>query len=243
MNPSVFYIPKSTPALDQAGTLLPQEGHIFVPEPGSNVTHLLLGVPCSESDEALQEILAPLPEDVTVVGGNLRQPCLAGYRCLDLLQDPFYVAENASITAHCALKYIVNDLPVVLTGQNVLVIGWGRIAKCLARLLRGLDAEVTVAARKPADRAMAGALGFGCADTVELSSLLPRFRVIVNTAPAPVLDENDVLSCAPGCLKLELASVKGIAGEDVVWARGLPGKDAPESSGALITKTVLRLIS
>ena len=30
-------------------------------------------------------------------------------------------------------------------------------------------------------------------------------------------------------------------GDDVLWARGLPGKDAPESSGKLIARTILRL--
>ena len=42
-------------------------------------------------------------------------------------------------------------------------------------------------------------------------------------------------------MKIDLASVKGMEGGDVIWARGLPGKDAPESSGVLIGKTVLRL--
>ena len=28
----------------------------------------------------------------------------------------------------------------------------------------------------------------------------------------------------------------------VIWARGLPGKDAPESSGILIAKTIIRLL-
>jgi len=31
--------------------------------------------------------------------------------------------------------------------------------------------------------------------------------------------------------------------DDVIWARGLPGKEAPESSGELIARTVLRLIA
>jgi len=34
--------------------------------------------------------------------------------------------------------------------------------------------------------------------------------------------------------------VKGIEGSHVIWARGLPGKDTPESSGKLIAKTVIR---
>ena len=40
---------------------------------------------------------------------------------------------------------------------------------------------------------------------------------------------------------MDLASSPGIDGENVLWARGLPGKIAPESSGELIAKTVMRL--
>jgi hypothetical protein len=50
-----------------------------------------------------------------------------------------------------------------------------------------------------------------------------------------------VLSECPGkALKIDLASQPGIGGNDVIWARGLPGKNAPESSGKLIAQTVLR---
>ena len=46
----------------------------------------------------------------------------------------------------------------------------------------------------------------------------------------------------PEALLMDLASLRGIEGDRVIWARGLPGKDAPESSGALIAKTVIRLL-
>ena len=33
-----------------------------------------------------------------------------------------------------------------------------------------------------------------------------------------------------------------MGGKDVVWARGLPGKDTPESSGSLIARRVLSIL-
>jgi dipicolinate synthase subunit A len=68
------------------------------------------------------------------------------------------------------------------------------------------------------------------------------YRVIFNTVPAPVIDEAECELCRSDCLKIDLASELGIAGEDVLWARGLPGKDAPESSGRLIALTAARLL-
>lgn len=206
------------------------------------MTHVLLPVPSIDGGN-ITDLLTSVPKDAVILGGNLTHPTLRDRYTIDLLQDPFYVTENAAITAHCALKHLMNALPVTLANQQVLVIGWGRISKCLCRYLRNLDAQVTVCARKASDRALASALGFNATDPSELPLLLPGFRVIVNTAPAPVLSEELSANCAAGCLKLDLASAKGIDGNDVIWARGLPGKDVPESSGKLIAETVLRLIT
>jgi hypothetical protein len=41
-------------------------------------------------------------------------------------------------------------------------------------------------------------------------------------------------------LLMDLASVQGIVGDRVIWARGLPNLDAPEESGLLMAKTALR---
>ena len=78
-------------------------------------------------------------------------------------------------------------------------------------------------------------------DIAGLQHCLRRFRVIFNTVPAPLLNREQLAFCRQDCLKLELASVSGMEGDDVLVARGLPGKFAPESSGNLIADTILRL--
>jgi dipicolinate synthase subunit A len=90
---------------------------------------------------------------------------------------------------------------------------------------------------------MLHALGFRTDDPVKICHGLRRYRVIFNTVPAPVISEAQVRNCREDCIKIDLASQRGIAGRDVIWARGLPGKDVPESSGQLIAKTVIRLIA
>lgn len=242
---TVICIPFNNGALDYAGKHLVRQGITAAPLTGSDVTHLLLPVPSFNKDGtirgggSIESLLRQLPDDITIIGGNLDHPALEHYQKIDLLQDPFYVTQNASITAHCALKYILNALPATLSGQEILVIGWGRIGKCMARLLQGLDARVTVYARKAADRAMAYAFGY---DTAASFETLERYRVIINTAPAPVISEAEISRCRPDCYKLDLASIQGIPGQDVIWARGLPGKDAPESSGKLIADAINRLL-
>lgn len=242
---TTFYTAGSSPALEYAVAVLRKSGYRFCPDPRDEVTHLLLPVPSFEQDGCvkggppLEQILQRLPPEVIVVGGNLTHPALQGRRTIDLLQDPFYLAQNAAITAHCTLKLLYAKLPVMLSGQEILVIGWGRIGKCLAQLLQKLDARVTIAARKETDRAMAAALGFGTVDSTALPPL-ETYRVIINTVPAPMVSTGQA---DPESLKIDLASRQGISGGDVIWARGLPGKDMPESSGALIAQSVQRLLS
>ena len=168
--------------------------------------------------------------DVTVVGGKLPE---LGYKTIDLLQDPMYLAENANITAHCAVKLAMNRLPVILQDQPVMIVGWGRIGKCLASLLKRLGAQVWVYARKETDRAMLQALGYGIGELTDTD----RYRVIFNTVPTLLLPQ-----IHSRCLKIDLASTPGIAGEDVIHARGLPGKEAAQSSGELIARRLLHLM-
>ena len=246
MSKYIFYPANRAPVLQATVEALKCRGYGVVEHPCESVTHLILNVPSFDSEGNpkcggnLEELLAHLPKNLIIVGGNIPEDRFPGYRVLDLLKDPQYLADNAAITAYCALRLAMMELPVMLRGIRVLIIGWGRISKCLAALLWGMEAEVTIAARKEEDRAMAHALGYHAEIPAELGENLNEYRVIFNTAPAPVLSEEQTAHCRENCLKIDLASVKGIAGSHVIWARGLPGRDTPESSGKLIAKQIIR---
>lgn len=236
----------NTAACRYATEFLEKDGIVLIDHPSPEVTHLLLDVPSFAANGALrgggnlESLLRMLPSNMTVVGGNLEHPALEGYQTIDLLQDAQYLAVNAAITADCALQVAAPELTMTFADSPALIIGWGRIGKCLGQLLKAIGADVTIAARKEADRAMIRALGFAAADTAHLAEILPRCRLIFNTAPEPVLPEDQLALCRQ-CVKIDLASKPGIAGKDVIWARGLPGIHAPESSGRLIAGTFLRL--
>lgn len=248
MNGQIFYTAGHTDALNHAVMQLRQKGFVFARSPDNSVTHLLLGIPSFQPDgflhggDSIERILSTLSKNIIVFGGNLDHPALAGYQTVDLLKNPLYLAENANITAHCAVKQAITRLPVTLYRCQVLVIGWGRIGKCLAALLKQMGAIVTVAARKESDRAILDALGYETEDSNNLGYSLLRYRVIFNTVPTAVIPQQAAEYCHEDCLKIDLASKPGIDAEDVIWARGLPNKDAPETSGILIANTILRLL-
>lgn len=215
--------------------------------PGPDVTHLLLSVPSFDPEGKLkggffaEDIIKDLPETVTVMGGNLAGSLFSKYKCVDFLQDPMYLAENAAITAHCSIRVAMQHLNAILQDMHILIIGWGRIGKCLGKLLQDLGAHVTVTSRKAEERAILTALGYDALDPSRLNINLSRYRLIFNTAPTMVIDEEKTQFLRKDCLKIDLASRAGIFGPDVIQARGLPGKLAPETSGELIARTAIRL--
>lgn len=238
MNQRLFYAAGSSSAIAFAARELELRGIAFSDKPGPAVTHLLLNVPCRED---VSQVLQSMPDGATVFGGMLQGQDFSRFRCIDLLADPMYLAQNAQITAQCALTLAAQNLPITWDNCSVLIIGWGRIGKCLSQLLRSVGADVSVAARKPADRAMLTALGFTAEDPARLNHILCHYRLIVNTVPEPILYGSQLRHCRPDCLMMELASRPGILSEDVMKAPGLPGKMVPESSGRLIARTIMRL--
>lgn len=238
MTQPIFYTAGESPALVYARNCLTGWGYDVSPIPTDHVTHLLLPVPSFASPgilkggRALHDVLKDLGAQVTIIGGFL--PPLP-YQTIDLLTDEYYLTENAAITAHCAIKRLLQSYPGTLQRKSILVIGWGRIGKHLASLLRSLGADVTVAARKEADRYALRRQQYHTTDLTNWD--LTQYTIIMNTAPAPVMHQEEANTDA---FLMDLASTRGILGDRVDHALALPGKDAPEESGELIAKTALR---
>ena len=217
-----------SPALSHARNQLESWGYPLTNNP-YKASHVLLPVPSLEENGNVKGA-GPLPdlqEQVWLFGGNLP---LCRKRTVDLLQDEHYLQENAAITAHCALTRLEKP-----EGKAVLIIGSGRIGSALAQLLQEQGAKVTMAVRSEEKMAQARALGYTAISCEGLDA--KKYDCIFNTAPAAVLAASEARCDA---ILVDLASVRGILGDRVQWARGLPGKEAPQASGTLIAKTVLR---
>ena len=219
-----------------AADFLSRSGFLLTDHPSPDVTHLLLDIPSIQNDR-LKELLRMLPKDITVAGYHLAADYLDSCRKIDLQNDPLFLARNAAITAECALQSAVPYLTTTLRESPTLILGWGRIGKCLANLLQKIGTQVTIAARKESDRAMAIALGHRAVDFSGIEREAARHRLLFNTIPQGIVLQNPL----PDCIKIDLASLPGLEGVDVIPARGLPGKYAPESAGKLIAESIIRL--
>lgn len=218
-----------------AAQQLEQAGIRLTDHPSPEITHLLLDF--SQHDQAqLRSELRMLPQHMVIISGRLEEPFLEPYRKIELLKDETFLAQNAAITADCALRAAAPHLKTIWADSPTLILGWGRIGKCLAALLKGMGCPVTVAARKEADRAVLTTLGYRAVDFPEVTKAARKHRILFNTVPGIRLPEDTT----QGCILLDLASLPGLQGPAAIPARGLPGKFAPESAGRLIAETILR---
>lgn len=234
MSPTTICCPIQTGAMKYAAAILQEEGYRVLDYAEPQTSCLLLPVPSfPQGSDYLSPILVQLPQNVRIYGGFLNVPPLIGYHRIDFLADSYYLAQNAAITAECTLDMIENILKQAIAGHSVLILGWGRIGKCLGKLLKTNGMDVTIAARKDSDLAMIEVLGYRA---MPLNALCPDSQFIINTIPAMVLPE-----VPRNTLAIELASKPGMSGENIIVAKGLPGKMRPVQSGRLIAETFMRL--
>ena len=225
---------------------------------------VLLPIPVSRGKDLISgteitplELLSMLSAGTHLLGGNLSASVTAAARRLgivthDYLELESFVLRNAYLTAQAALGLLLTEPCVCLYGATVAVIGFGRIAKFLSRMLVSLGAEVTVFARKPYDRAMASLVGMKAEPIEGISESKALFgaRLIVNTAPARLLRPEALSALAPGTLLLELASgadnlplPSKESGVRLLSAQGLPGKYFPLSAGEIVADATEEFLS
>lgn len=247
MQPILIYPAGCTPACLAAARELNGRGIAVTDHITPEATHLLMDVPSFLAEGVLRsgadfsQLMSRFPEGITLIGGRIPEAVSAQYPTIDLLKDNTYQFENAAITAECALRVAAERIPFTLRKCAVLIVGWGRIGKHLAFLLKAHGAGVTILSRSPQHRAEAVCFGMQALSPAALAKQIREFRIIFNTAPSVMIPRE--LACQnESCLKIDLASQPGIEGEDVIRAGGLPGMLTPESAGQLMADTILRLI-
>lgn len=216
-----------------------------------------INIPCPYSD-----ILMPysilgrlLGKGGTVFTGNvceaLEKVCSKNnLRLVNYLEREELAARNAVLTAEGAVAIAVNESPFPVYGTSVLVTGFGRIAKILADYLTAMGGKVTVACRKPSDRAWAEIYGCKAVDITDKAAFrtaVSAAAVIFNTVPCGIFDDAETSAMKKDTLYAELASTDGICGEIPSWikyiaARGLPGKVSPIAAGGIIADTITAVL-
>ena len=228
---------------------------VLGPEGAGKAAYLLLPMPSDAVTPELAAVFAAARPGALALGGRVGPDVQAAARAAGLeLEDYFRRPELASLnavpTAEGCLCLLMQLRDRTLWQSPILVLGYGRVGRAVARRLAALGAWVTVAARSPEQRANARCAGCRAAALDQLPRLLPGFDAVVNTIPAPVLTRTE-LACLPaGALVIDLASSPG--GTDFAAAKdlgvrtehalSLPARCAPVTAGQFVAQAVLAML-
>ena len=218
---------------------------VLLPYPATR-DGLTLNAPTSPLPLPLSSLFPMLPDGAPVLCGRITDALRAAakeHHLYDYETDERFLLKNAAITAEGALSLAMQRLASPLCDTPTLVLGSGRLARALADLLLGLHVPVTVAARNP-NAPLPGGLR-----PIPLGALpaeLPRFALILNTVPVPLLSGRLLSRATQGLLLIELSSAPEVVdtdacrelGIEVVSAPGLPGKYAPKGAGEALAEAV-----
>ena len=169
---------------------------------------------------------------------------------IDIMKREELAVLNTIATAEGAIEIAIANTNKIIHGSQILILGFGRIGKVLARKLAGLSAKVTCAARKDEDLAWIRAYGHMETNINTLGQNLEKYDIIMNTVPHTILTEERLKYVKQDCLLIDLASNPGgidkkVAKErnlKLVWALALPGKVAPTTTAEFLKDTIFNVL-
>lgn len=170
---------------------------------------------------------------------------------IDLMDNDVITINNAIATAEGTIFQAIKSSTINIHNSHSLVLGYGRCAKVLANKLRGLDSQVTIAARSRNALAYAFTDGFNTVALEHVDKVIGNFNFIFNSIPAqilnkPLLDKTDLdttiidIASFPGGIDYKYANSLGLNAQ---LCPGLPGIVSPETSARILLDEILPIIN
>lgn len=199
----------------------------------------------SKFQYSLTDFLNMIPEKSLIIS--------AGYssdRTVNMTDRDDFAYKNAVPTAEGAIMLAANSTSKTLADSNILITGFGRVAKLLAHRLSPFNRNITVAVRKAGDLALIDALGLNCINIEGLAQNLGRFDIVFNTVPYKIFNSKTLSAAKKSSVFIELASaqsgfeISALKDADITYinAPGLPSKVAPDSAGKIMAETVITIL-
>lgn len=232
--------------------LISSSKYIILPVPASR-NKKVINAPFSNADIVLSEkLFSNLKNKVVfagIVSSLIEYVKPSGLHIRDYYQREDFLIPNALLTAEGAVSIALKEYGKSIFSSRCLVVGFGRIGKILAKLLKNMGAKVTVSARSVKDISLAKISGF---ETTNVSKIDEKaeFDLIFNTVPALVLDAVALSFLSSARMIIDLASAPGgtdkFAAEELgiklIPALGIPGKCFPEAAGEIIADVIYKMI-
>lgn len=214
-----------------------------------------VNMPFSDKKLLISDLLDSI-QGKTIIAGSIKPENYEvakekNINIIDIIKREEFSVLNAVSTAEGAIQIAINETPKNIHGNNVLVMGFGRIGKILAKMLDGIGAKVSCEARKNADLAWIKAYGYTPVNLNSLKDNLNQYDIIINTIPYMLLDKDKLEVVKKDALIIDLASNPGGVdktavkelGIKFVWALSLPGKVSPVTSAEFMKETIYNIFN
>lgn len=170
-------------------------------------------------------------------------------KIIDVMKNEELAILNTIATAEGTIQTMISNTKNIIHESNILILGFGRVAKTLAKKLQGLVKNVDCASNNKEELAWIEAFGYNVINLENLVENISKYDIIINTIPAIILNYENMKYIKKDTLLIDLASnPDGIdkneakdKGLKLIHALGLPGKIAPVSSAKFIKKIIYEI--
>ena len=213
-----------------------------------------INAPFGEKEISIREMIHYLEGKILIAGSispEIYDMANDDYiEIIDIMKREELAVLNTISTAEGAIEIAISNTNKIIHGSEVLILGFGRIGKVLARKMAGLSAKVTCAARKDEDLAWIRAYGHKETNINALGENLSQYDIILNTVPHLVLNKERLQYVKKDALLIDLASNPGGIDKKeakelnlkLLWALALPGKVAPVTTAEFIKDKIYNIL-
>ena len=213
-----------------------------------------------ESKILIKDLLEKIKGKI-LIAGNISEDIIKmtqkyNIKVIDVMKNEKLAILNTIATAEGTIELMIANTDTIIFESNVLILGFGRVAKTLANRLKGLVKLITCASREDDELAWIEVYGYEKLDLndfvkcQETKKCLENYNVIINTIPSMIFDAEKLQYVNKEVLLIDLASNPGgidkeetkKQGLKLIHALGLPGKVAPKSSARFIKNIIYEVI-
>lgn len=210
------------------------------------------------SDQPIQikkEWFQLLSESTLVFTGNTNEylnsaTAAANMSLIPLLNRDDVAIYNSIPTAEGTIMMAIEHTDYTIHGSRVIVTGFGRVGNTVANKFSALGAKVSVSASSIRDLARISEMGLTAIPLSQLSMHTDACDLLINTIPAPVIDQESIQQLQSHALIIDLASIPGGTdfdyaqqrGIQAILAKSLPGIVAPKTAGRILADVIKQFL-
>lgn len=214
-----------------------------------------INAPYAKEKIAIKDIIESLEEEKTFIAGAIKNDVYEACQnkninIIDLMKQEELTVLNTIATAEGAIQIAIENTERNIQGSKILILGFGRVGKVVAKKFKVLDSNVTCAARKVEDLAWIQTLGYESTNINEIGKNLKEFDIIINTVPQIILTKKELSYINKKAIIIDLASKPGGVEQEAIkeleikyiWALALPGKVSPVTSAEYMKNTICNVL-